>query len=164
MQAGLWYSEQDAGALAAHIACVEDTAALRAALPALGLVSFVGDGAVLPRKSGACDEPMAARDAVPFESPPSLAVSVDLPNRGRVRGLGVRTGVTLIVGGGFHGKSTLLQAIEAGVYNKVGGGVGGWVGWGWGNRRGGKPLCLPSSKLLQVQLTELKGVLGIDFG
>jgi hypothetical protein len=62
---------------------------------------------------------MRAAEAVLFESPPSLAVEVNLPNRGRVSGMGIRKGVTLIVGGGFHGKTTLLKALEAGVYNKV---------------------------------------------
>ncbi len=71
------------------------------------------------RASGASDKPMAKAEAVPFKSPASFAVEVELPNRGKVRGLGVSEGVTLIVGGGFHGKSTLLKAIEAGVYNKV---------------------------------------------
>jgi predicted ABC-class ATPase len=56
---------------------------------------------------------------VPFISPPSLSVEVALPHRGVVRGMGIRRGITLIAGGGFHGKSTLLQALEAGVYNKV---------------------------------------------
>ncbi|GAB4823091.1 hypothetical protein N2152v2_010137 [Parachlorella kessleri] len=116
---GLLYAQQDAEALRRQVACVEDTEALRAALPGLGLVAFVGDGSILPRKSGASDEPMASTEAVPFRSPDSLAVTVSLPNRGAVRGMGVRRGVTLIVGGGFHGKTTLLKAIEAGVYNKV---------------------------------------------
>lgn len=62
---------------------------------------------------------MPAGEAVPFASPESLAVTVTLPNRGPVRGMGVREGVTLVVGGGFHGKTTLLRAIELGVYNKV---------------------------------------------
>lgn len=57
---------------------------------------------------------------VAFSPPPSLAVEVTLPHRGVVRGMGIRQGITLIAGGGFHGKSTLLQALEAGVYNKVG--------------------------------------------
>lgn len=56
---------------------------------------------------------------VPFASPPSLAVTVTLPHAGTVRGMGIRAGITLIAGGGFHGKSTLIQALEAGVYNKV---------------------------------------------
>lgn len=62
---------------------------------------------------------MPASEAVPFRSPDSLAVTLTLPNAGPVRGMGVRKGVTLVVGGGFHGKTTLLKAIEAGVYNKV---------------------------------------------
>ena len=62
---------------------------------------------------------MPAKQAVRFASPESLAVEVELPNAGRVRGFGVRVGVTLIVGGGFHGKSTLLEALQAGVYNKA---------------------------------------------
>lgn len=62
---------------------------------------------------------MPAEEAVPFASPESLAVEVGLPHAGWVRGMGVRAGVTLIVGGGFHGKSTLLEALQAGVYNKA---------------------------------------------
>ena len=62
---------------------------------------------------------MPAQEAVPFASPEPLAVEVGLPNAGRVRGMGVRAGITLVVGGGFHGKSTLLEALQAGVYNKA---------------------------------------------
>ena len=69
------------------------------------------------RASGASDLPMA--DAVPFKSPPALEVELQLPNAGAVRGMGIRKGITLIVGGGYNGKSTLLQALEKGVYNKV---------------------------------------------
>lgn len=118
VQAGLLYARQDRAALQAHVECVEDTQALRDQLPSLGLVAFVGDGSVLPRRSGACDEPMPASEAVPFTAPASLAVEVSLPNRGLVRGLGIRRGVTLICGGGFHGKSTLLEALEQGALLK----------------------------------------------
>ena len=62
---------------------------------------------------------MPAKEAVPFASPESLAVEVGLPHAGWVRGMGVRVGVTLVVGGGFHGKSTLLEALQVGVYNKA---------------------------------------------
>ena len=71
------------------------------------------------RRSGASDAPMPAKEAVPFASPESLAVEVELPHAGWVRGMGVRVGVTLVVGGGFHGKSTLLEALQVGVYNKA---------------------------------------------
>src|SRR5205823_13002476 len=76
------------------------------------------DGAVRPRAGGVGEWPL--RDgAVPFRAPESLRVAFELPNAGRVTGMGVPAGVTLIVGGGFHGKSTLLHALERGVYNHV---------------------------------------------
>ena len=74
---------------------------------------------LLCRTSGASDEPMPSPPAVAFQSPLSLAVELQLPNRGVVKGMGIPLGKTLIVGGGFHGKSTLLKALEMGVYNKA---------------------------------------------
>jgi predicted ABC-class ATPase len=108
----------DEGRLLDHLTCAEDADALRGQLRDKGLVAFVADGAVLPRRSGVDDRPMAA-GAVAFAAPDSLAVELDRPNRGPIRGLGVPQGITLIVGGGYHGKSTLLQAIERGVYDHV---------------------------------------------
>ena len=99
-----------------HAEVNEDADALRSLLPEMGLVAFVADGAVLPRRSGIEQAPMLDR-AVPFESPASLRVHVDLPNAGSASGAGIPRGVTLIVGGGYHGKSTLLEALERGVYN-----------------------------------------------
>jgi predicted ABC-class ATPase len=119
IQQGLFYRSLDPAQLAHHVACVEDTEVLRSMLPSLGLISFIGDGSMLPRASGASDAPMSSTEAVRFISPPSLAVTVTLPNAGTIRGMGIRKGITMIVGGGFHGKSTLLNAIELGVYNKV---------------------------------------------
>jgi predicted ABC-class ATPase len=98
---------------------VADTVALRASLADLDLVAFVADGAILPRRSGVSDEPMRGGGVVAFASPESLRVSVELPHRGTVTGMGVPEGITLIVGGGFHGKSTLLHALERGVYDHV---------------------------------------------
>lgn len=101
-----------------HVATVEDAVHLRGLLPSLGLVAFVADGSVLPRESGASDRPLRG-GAVPFASPAELRVSVELPNRGEISGMGVPEGVTLVAGGGFHGKSTLLSALSWGVYNHV---------------------------------------------
>jgi len=56
---------------------------------------------------------------VPFKSPKSLEVEIPLLHGKPVTGMGVKAGITLIVGGGFHGKSTLLQALEVGVYNHI---------------------------------------------
>lgn len=101
------------------VACVEDAAALREMLGNRGLVAFVADGAILPRRSGVDDHALRDDDVVAFESPPSLRTEVDLPNRGRVAGMGIPEGVSLVVGGGFHGKSTLLRSLERGVYDHV---------------------------------------------
>lgn len=102
---------------------MEDQEWIRANLDMRGLVAFVPDGAILPRKSGADDSPMEdSEDAkvVRFHSPDTLRISFDLPNMGKtLAGIGIRKGITLIVGGGFHGKSTLLEALQVGMYNKI---------------------------------------------
>ena len=113
------YSAQDAVAVRAVADLAEDQRFIRDELARLGLVSFVADGSVLPRESGVSSRPM--RGARPFVSPESLRVTLDLPHAGPTSGMGVRRGVTLVVGGGYHGKSTLLKAIEAGVYDHVAG-------------------------------------------
>ncbi len=97
--------------LEAHIASVRTQRALRRQLRGRGLVAFVADGSILPRASGVDRAPLA--EAVAFESPPELAVSLDSPG-GPIAGMGIPAGITLIVGGGFHGKSTLLQALQWG--------------------------------------------------
>lgn len=114
----LRWAALDADTVRSFVDTVEDTDALRRLLPELGLVAFVADGAILPRATGVDQHPM--RDgAIPFDAPDTLRVTVDLPHRGRVTGMGIAAGVTLIVGGGFHGKSTLLQSLERGVYDHV---------------------------------------------
>jgi predicted ABC-class ATPase len=107
----------DVAEIEAHAAINEDAHALRGQLEGRDLVAFVADGSVLPRRSGIDDRPLEGESVVPFRSPDSLRVTLELPNAGPVSGMGVPHGVTLIVGGGFNGKSTLLRAIESGVYN-----------------------------------------------
>lgn len=81
-------------------------------------ISFVADGAILPRESGISNKPL--NNAVPFNSPGNLRVSISLPHREEpLTGMALKKGITLIVGGGYHGKSTLLQAIERGVYPHI---------------------------------------------
>eukprot|EP00123_Amoebidium_parasiticum_P010244 comp19980_c0_seq1/m.24394 comp19980_c0_seq1/g.24394 ORF comp19980_c0_seq1/g.24394 comp19980_c0_seq1/m.24394 type:complete len:451 (-) comp19980_c0_seq1:35-1387(-) len=115
----LYYAAVNQSQLRGHVLSAEDQEALRAMLPSMGLVGFVSNGSILPRASGADDRPLTKGQAIPFESPQSMVVTVDLPNSGRVTGMGIRPGVTLIVGGGFHGKSTLLNALEVGMYNHL---------------------------------------------
>lgn len=81
------------------------------------LAAFVANGSVLPRVSGASDLPM--EDAVEFKSPEDLEIAIDVPFGAPVKGMKIPLGVTLIVGGGYHGKSTLLKALERGVYNHI---------------------------------------------
>ncbi len=97
----------------------EDQQYIRDKLKEKGLVAFVADGAVLPRESGVSSRPM--KGAIRFASPESMKVSFDLPNKGNITGMGIPEGITLIVGGGYHGKSTLLKALELGVYNHISG-------------------------------------------
>ncbi len=97
----------------------DDQKAIREELEKRGLVAFVANGAILPRKSGVSSLPM--KEAVAFRSPASMEVTLELPHRGKLTGMGVKKGVTLIVGGGYHGKSTLLEALELGVYNHIAG-------------------------------------------
>ncbi|MDO4266518.1 MAG: ABC-ATPase domain-containing protein [Eubacteriales bacterium] len=101
------------------IRLAEDQDFLRAELPRRGLVAFIADGSVLPRESGVSDRPM--QGAVLFSSPESLAVTISLPYKGNLRGMGIPKGITLIAGGGYHGKSTVLKALERGVYNHISG-------------------------------------------
>jgi hypothetical protein len=110
-------SQLTAPAATQHWQCAEDQEALRALLADRGGVAFVANGAILPRAGGNDDRALAS--AVPFEAPPTLAVEVTLPHRGRVVGMLVPRGVTVVTGGGYHGKSTLLRAVAVGSYNKV---------------------------------------------
>ena len=119
VERALRYRAHSPATLERHVAASEDQDALRAQLSDLGLVAFVANGSLLPRRSGVDDRPLAKEQAVLFQSPASLEVEVELPNAGRVRGMGIPRGVTLIVGGGYHGKSTLLKALERGVYNHI---------------------------------------------
>ncbi|WAI01384.1 ABC-ATPase domain-containing protein [Methanogenium organophilum] len=117
--ASLLLRAHDVTRLYHHINVAEDADVLRGALRERGLVAFVADGAILPRESGASDRPMKGGDVVAFSSPPDLRVTINVPNAGALTGMGIPRGVTLIVGGGYHGKSTLLAAITAGVYTHI---------------------------------------------
>lgn len=113
----LIYQNIDSKSLYNHIHTAEDADFLRKKLKELNLVSFVADNSILPRKSGINPKPLDNDKVIPFESPEELRYEVDLPHRGKITGMGIPQGVTLIVGGGYHGKSTLLRAIELGIYN-----------------------------------------------
>lgn len=119
LRRSIWRQALDLDRLRAHAELAEDSAALRAQLADRDLVAFVPDGSVLPRRSGVDDRPLPRSEAVEFRSPDSLRLTLEAPNRGAVTGMGVPEGITLIVGGGYHGKSTLLRAIERGIYDHI---------------------------------------------
>jgi predicted ABC-class ATPase len=115
----LLYKNLSKDNLEQHFTTNEDEDYLREALKEKTLVAFVANDSVLPRISGVDPEPMKKENVIPFQSPESLEVELNLPNKGPVKGMGVRKGINLIVGGGFHGKSTLLKSIEQGIYNHI---------------------------------------------
>jgi predicted ABC-class ATPase len=117
----LFYKSLDARALEEHVKVVEDADFIRGKLHEKGLVAFIADGSVLPRMSGVDDRPLKGGNVVAFKTPEALRVGFETPNRGVVTGMGVPRGITLIVGGGYHGKSTLLNAMEKGIYDHVAG-------------------------------------------
>lgn len=117
VQKAFLYKNLDAKKLEEAIFLAEDQAYIREQLKKEALAAFVADGAILPRESGISSRPM--KDSIPFRSPDTLRVTMTLPHKGKITGMGIPEGITLIVGGGYHGKSTLLNALELGVYNHV---------------------------------------------
>ncbi len=128
-----------------HVTACEDADALREKLDSMGLVCFVADNSILPRKSGVSQKPL--ENAVPFISPESLKKEVKLPNR-TLTGMGIPKGITLIVGGGYHGKSTLLNAVELGIYNHLPG--------------DGREFVVTSSDAVKIRAEDGRSIAGAD--
>ena len=100
-----------------RVKLIEDQFYIRKNLKEKGLVAFVANESILPRESGVSAR--ALRNGKKFISPQALEVEFDTPNRGKIKGMGIPKGITLIIGGGYHGKSTLLRALELGIYNHI---------------------------------------------
>ncbi|GAX61974.1 ABC transporter, ATPase [Candidatus Scalindua japonica] len=115
----LCYERLSSDILYRHIETIEDAEFIRDGLSGQDLIAFIVDNAVLPRASGVDPRPLRSEGVIHFQACQSMRVSMTLPNHGEVTGMGIRKGVTLIVGGGYHGKSTLLSALEYGVYNHI---------------------------------------------
>lgn len=116
VSASLYNDSSRAAQLEAHYGVLADRVEILAELDKRGLCAFVPDGAVLPRASGLSEAPL--KDAVPFVAPPEMAVTLEICGR-EIRGMGIPRGVTVITGGAFHGKSTLLQALTRSVFPHV---------------------------------------------
>ena len=117
VEQSLFYKNCDKKRVRSIIDLAEDQQYIRDELEKNYLIAFVANGAILPRESGVSDKPM--KGAVRFQSPKEMEVTMKLPHKGEISGMGIRRGITLIVGGGYHGKSTLLKALELGVYNHI---------------------------------------------
>lgn len=115
----LFYKKLNKSEVEKVIFLADDRKYIRERLEEMELVAFVANGSVLPRESGISDRPM--KNSVRFQSPESMEVTMELPHKGTIKGMGIRKGITLIVGGGYHGKSTLLKALELGVYDHIAG-------------------------------------------
>lgn len=118
VERNLKYTNLNTQRIQDQVELIEDADWLRKKLVECGLVAFIPDGAILPRRSGIDHQPLLEKP-VAFRTPNSLQIEFDCPNQGLISGMGIPAGVTLIVGGGYHGKSTLLRAIELGVYNHI---------------------------------------------
>lgn len=119
VEKSLLYKNLSPKAVESVVFLAEDQEFLRQELKKHQLVAFVANHSILPRESGISQKPM--KNAVPFQSPASLETEITLPHRGKIKGMAIPQGITLIAGGGYHGKSTLLTALEDGVYNHIAG-------------------------------------------
>lgn len=142
----LYYIKIDKERLRQAICLCEDQQYIRQSLVERKLCAFIADGSVLPRESGVSEKPM--RDAVAFRSPESLRITLSLPNRGKVTGMGIPQGITLFVGGGYHGKSTILQALQNGVYNHIAG--------------DGRELVITDATAFKLRAEDGRSVTGVD--
>ena len=108
--------ELDTDGLASYVSCYHRQEQIRKNLKEHNLCAFVADGSILPRENGT-QAPMPG--AIPFCAPKSLLVTIPLDDGTSITGMGIECGVTVITGGGYSGKSTLLDAIESGIYNHI---------------------------------------------
>ncbi|MFW6414684.1 MAG: ABC-ATPase domain-containing protein [Thermodesulfobacteriota bacterium] len=115
----LYYENLQKEDILRHLDTAEDQQVLRESLKERGLVAFIGNGSILPRESGVSERPLSGKRTISFQSPAEMETSFELPHTGQVKGMGIQEGVNLVVGGGYHGKSTLLRSLELGIYNHV---------------------------------------------
>lgn len=117
VEKSILYDNLNKESLKEQIVLVLDQEYIRKVLKEKELVAFVANDSILPRENGISDKPM--KNAVKFKSPEKFEITLNLPSGKKVSGMGIPKGITLIVGGGYHGKSTLLSALERGIYNHI---------------------------------------------
>ena len=142
----LYYANIDKDRLKKAICLCEDQQYIRQCLAERGLCAFIADGSILPRESGISEKPM--KEAITFRSPESLRVVLKTPHRGEISGMGIAKGITLFVGGGYHGKSTILQALQNGVYNHIAG--------------DGREFVITDSSAFKLRAEDGRSITGVD--
>ena len=142
----LYYANIDKDKLQKAIWLCEDQQYIRECLCEKELCAFVANGSILPRESGVSEKPM--KSAVTFLSPESLKTTLNLPHRGEISGMGIPKGITLFVGGGYHGKSTILQALQNGVYNHITG--------------DGRELVITDATAFKLRAEDGRSITGVD--
>nr|WP_306301216.1 ABC-ATPase domain-containing protein [Thalassobacillus sp. C254] len=134
--------------LTEQLILMDQQEAIRTYLHKNNLVSFVANGSILPRESGISNKPLQSSRTVSFQSPPSMEIEIPVPHGSPIKGMGLTKGVNLVVGGGYHGKSTLLEAIERGVYN---------------HRRGdGREYVITEESACKIRAEDGRSVKGVD--
>ena len=143
----LLYQALDSQGIKTQVETAEDADFIRQQLSKNNLVTFIANGSILPRKSGVDPRPLET-EAIPFQSPESLKIAFETPNKGLIKGLGIPQGITLIVGGGYHGKSTLLKAIELGIYNHIPG--------------DGREFVISDPSAVKIRAEDGRSIVGVD--
>lgn len=108
--------ELDTNNLLLHLSTYDKQLQIREYLRKNHLSAFVADGSILPRENGT-SAPM--KNAIPFKSPDSMYTVITFSDGTSISGMAIPQGIIVITGGGYSGKSTLLDAIEMGIYNHI---------------------------------------------
>ncbi len=134
-----------------HIHCYLNDLALRKKLKEINAIAFIADESVLPRIRGDRQEPME-EGVKPFQSPENLSTKLTLAyeyaGKKEIKGMLLPCGIHIITGGGYHGKSTLLQALAQGVYCNIPG--------------DGRELVITNSNCMQIKAEEGRAISGVD--
>jgi len=102
--------------------------------------AFLANGSILPRDSKTGG---SLAGAVPFMAPKDEEIEVC-----GIKGLGIKKGVTVITGGGYSGKSTVLDTISAGIYDHILG--------------DGRELCITDVSAMTISAEDGRSVKNLD--
>ena len=101
---------------------------------------FIANNSILPRDVNGIASKI---DALFFESPKAYEIEIF-----GHKGMGIPKGIVVITGGGYSGKSTLLDAIAAGIYNHVAG--------------DGRELCITNTQSIKITAEDGRCINNVD--